>query len=401
MKKGLTKLISWILFPIAIILIVITTAMTLWIHKLAQGLPEDRIIRDFTHDAVTIVYDKNGYTLASFQENKNQIWTPLTDIPKVLQRALIASEDPYFFKHAGIDYRQTWESIKDNLRGWRFVRGGSTITQQVAKNIFLSREKTLTRKIKEYFLAKRIEALLPKERIIEIYLNEAGWGYGIYGVELASRFYLDKHGRDLNIAEAAFLVAMLRNPALYNPYKMMNRVTKRQQLVLMLMSRHNLITKEEYNEALSYTIELRRDKRDKRFTNIGLNRYDNVDNVLPCYARLIEGYLVQTFGRNLLYDVGLDVRTTLDDLIQDKVDDTINEMESGNKRGTTGDIKTGLLLEEGNRIRAIGCTDMWEDAVERIKRLGPPFDLYRYEAKSVKDIAWKNILLIGTKDRLL
>lgn len=249
MKRGPKKLIFWLFFPAVFILIVTGAGITLWIYNLLQEIPDEKVIREF-------------------RENKNQIWVPISNMSKILQDAIIASEDPYFFKHGGIDYRQTWESIKTNIRVWSLVRGGSTITQQVAKNVFLSKEKTLTRKIKEYFLAKRIEATLPKERIMELYLNEVGWGYGIYGAELASIFYLNKHAGELNIAEAAFLTAMLRNPAYYNPYKRGSSVIKRQHLVLMLMLRHNLITKEEYNEALSYPVELRQNKKERRFTNI-------------------------------------------------------------------------------------------------------------------------------------
>ncbi len=384
-----------------IILLTSVIAITLWVYNLLQELPDDRAIRDFTPHAVTMVYDRDGDILAYLYEDKNQIWVSLTHISETIEKAIIATEDPYFLKHGGIDYRQTWESIKDNLQSWQWVRGGSTITQQVAKNVYLSREKTLARKIKEYFLAKRIESLLPKDRILEIYLNEVGWGYGIYGIELASRFYLDKHADEVNIAEAAFLTAMLRNPAYYNPYKMMDRVTKRQRLVLLLMLRHHLITQEEYDTAISDIIKMRRDKPHKRFRHIGLHRHYDVNNNLPCYVRLIEGYLVKTIGPHLLYDVGREVRTTLDDKVQDTVEDVIKEVERKNNEASEGDIKIGLLLEDADKVRAIGCTMRWEDTVERIKRLGPPFDSYAYEVVAEKDIAWKDILLIAADERLL
>src|SRR4030067_1003342 len=252
------------------VILVIVTGTVLWVYKLSQEIPDDRVIRNFSHDAVTTVYDKDGKVLITLREDKDQIWVKLSEISSSVREALIATEDPYFMRHGGIDYKQTWESVKDNLRIWRWVRGGRTITQQVAKNVFLSSEKTISRKIGEYFLARRLEKLLPKERIIEIYLNEVGWGYGIYGVELASRFYLDKHAADLNTAESAFMIAMLRNRATYNPYKTLQNVVSRQQLVLRLLLRHKLIEEEEYNEAILNKIELRRDKKTKRFTRIGL-----------------------------------------------------------------------------------------------------------------------------------
>jgi len=269
------------------VILVIVTGTVLWVYKLSQEIPDDRVIRNFRYDAVTTVYDKDGRVLITLREDKEQIWVKLTEISPSVREALIATEDPYFMRHSGIDYKQTWESLKDNLRVWQLVRGGSTITQQVAKNVFLSTEKTISRKIGEFFLARRLEKLLPKERILEIYLNEVGWGYGIYGVELASRFYLDKHAADLNPAESAFMIAMLRNPATYNPYKNYEKVITRQQLVLRLLMRHKMIAEEEYNEALSYKIELRRDKKNKRFSRIGLGETDNKGKVLPCYERLI------------------------------------------------------------------------------------------------------------------
>ena len=223
-----------LLLTLFTIVIVIAIGTVLWVYKLSQEIPDDQVIRNFRHDAVTTIYDKDGRVLITLREDKNQIWVKLSEISSSVMEALIATEDPYFMRHSGIDYKQTWESVKDNLRVWRFVRGGSTITQQVAKNVFLSNEKTISRKIGEYFLARRLEKLLPKERIIEIYLNEVGWGYGIYGVELASRYYLDKHAEDLNTAESAFIIAMLRNPAAYNPYKNFEKVITRQQLVLRL-----------------------------------------------------------------------------------------------------------------------------------------------------------------------
>src|SRR3972149_6928430 len=363
MNTGLTKFIFRFISFFVIILIIVSTGTVLWVHKLAKEIPPDKVITDFSHNAVTTIYDNNGYFLTSIQEDKKQIWVPLTQISDSIKKAIVATEDPYFFRHSGIDYRQTWEAVKDNLRLRRLVRGGSTITQQVAKNIYLSSEKTITRKIKEYFLAKRMETLLPKEGIIEMYLNEIGWGYGIYGVELASRFYLDKHANEVNTSEGAFLTAMLRNPAYYNPYKKMESIMKRQQLVLKLMLR----------------------------------------DTPPCYAGLIEGYLYKTFGRDLLYNVGLTVKTTLDNNLQNKLDDIINEIDQVNKGSLKrASEKIGLLLDEGDKVRAIGCTEKGDEVKGWIKRLGIPYNSYRYEIKFIDNIVWKDILLVHTdEDRLL
>jgi len=380
------------------VILVIVTGTVLWVYKLSQEIPDDRVIRNFRYDAVTTVYDKDGRVLITLREDKEQIWVKLTEISPSVREALIATEDPYFMRHSGIDYKQTWESLKDNLRVWQLVRGGSTITQQVAKNVFLSTEKTISRKIGEFFLARRLEKLLPKERILEIYLNEVGWGYGIYGVELASRFYLDKHAADLNPAESAFMIAMLRNPATYNPYKNYEKVITRQQLVLRLLMRHKMIAEEEYNEALSYKIELRRDKKNKQFSRIGLGETDNKGKVLPCYERLIREYLVKTLGHNMIYDAGVEIRSTLDDDIQNKIDDIIRNVEIQHPNDSKAWVKQRqkiVVLSSNNKVRAIGCTTMEREKIyDFIKTLGEPFNNYEYSEVSEREISWNNILLI-------
>ena len=391
------KTLFSLLLTLLTIILVIVTGTVLWVYKLSQEIPDDRVIRNFRHDAVTTVYDKDGNALVTFRDDKNQIWVPLSEMSTSVREALIASEDPYFMRHGGIDYKQTWESVKDNLRIWRWVRGGSTITQQVAKNVFLSSEKTISRKIGEYFLARRLEKLLPKERIIEIYLNEVGWGYGIYGVELASRYYLDKHAADLNTAESAFIIAMLRNPAAYNPYKNFEKIITRQQLVLRLLLRHKLIDEEGYNRALSYRIELRRDKKNKRFKRIGLGETNDMGKVLPCYKHLIREYLVKTLGYNMIYDAGVEIRSTLDDDIQNKIEDMIGKVErrSSNKSNAAAKQQMKILiLSSENKVRAITCTAMGTETLKRIKTPGAPFNNYEFSVVSERTIPWNKILLI-------
>ncbi|MDD5434136.1 MAG: transglycosylase domain-containing protein [Nitrospira sp.] len=405
-RYGLRKVTYWIFLSAILVILMTVAGIMLWISNLADQIPDDRVITDFTHNAVTVIYDKDGRLLVKLVEDKNQVWVPLSDMSEFLKKGIIATEDPYFFKHGGIDYRQTWESLKDNLRVWRFVRGGSTLTQQVAKNVYLSKEKTLARKVKEYFLAKKIESLLPKERILEIYLNEIGWGYGIYGVELASRFYLDKHAYELNTAESAFLIAMVRNPALYNPYKYMDKVIKRQQLVLSLMLGHRAITKEEYDAAFVYPVTLRLTNKYKRFHNIRLDKQDDDKRGLPCYAGLMEGYLLDTFGRNILYDVGLEVYTTIDRSVQYRLEGIIKRAEIGEKKNNRDGVQIGqigLVKDARGKVRAIGCTGRWANVSEEMKKDEHPFNLnlYTSEVTTGKKISWKDILLVSKGDRLL
>src|SRR4029077_12745571 len=142
---------------------------------------------------VSEIYDQNGKTILQVPQNPSHLWVPLSEISDSLQMSVITMEDDTFFQHKGINYKETWNAFKEDIKKGKYKRGGSTITQQLAKNLFLSKEKTLSRKLKEYFLARKIEEILPKERILELYLNEVEWGNGIYGAEMAARFYFDKH----------------------------------------------------------------------------------------------------------------------------------------------------------------------------------------------------------------
>jgi penicillin-binding protein 1A len=144
-------------------------------------------------------------------------WVPLWAIAPKLQSAVVIWEDPAFFHHSGLDYSEIARAARMDLRAGSYRRGASTITQQVAKNLFLGPEKTLRRKVREAILAMRIERALSKDEILTVYLNIAEWGNGIVGAEAASRRYFDKPASDLNWAEAALLAGILPNPRLWNP----------------------------------------------------------------------------------------------------------------------------------------------------------------------------------------
>ncbi len=162
-------------------------------------------------------------------------WVPLSRMSPHLLRAVLAAEDAAFYQHHGFD----WEGMKDALtRNWekgRLRRGGSTITQQLAKNLYLSPEKSLFRKAHEALLAWKLERALTKKRILELYLNTAEWGQGVYGAEAAARHHFGKPAEDVSPEEAALLAAMLPSPRRYDPLRLTPYLTKRQQAILKLM----------------------------------------------------------------------------------------------------------------------------------------------------------------------
>jgi monofunctional biosynthetic peptidoglycan transglycosylase len=162
-------------------------------------------------------------------------WVPYAQISADLRRAVIVTEDAAFFDHDGIDLNEVKASMERNWEEGRFSRGASTITQQLAKNLYLSPSRSPLRKLREVFITRRLEAGLTKRRILEIYLNVIEWGDGIFGVDAAARIYFGKTAATLSREEAALLAGAIINPRVHNPGKPTRRLLRRQQIVLRRM----------------------------------------------------------------------------------------------------------------------------------------------------------------------
>lgn len=183
---------------------------------------------------------------------KNAYWTPSAAIPPEMKWAVILAEDSNFYRHEGIDVKAIKNAIKYDLEKKSFDRGASTITQQVAKNLFLSREKTISRKIKEIILAHRMEEELTKGRILELYLNVVELGPMVYGIGQGAHYYFGKSASSLTPRECAFLAAMLPGPRLaYNPYRNLQKVVRRSNMILRLLRRKGVLSQTEYRIALA------------------------------------------------------------------------------------------------------------------------------------------------------
>ena len=164
-----------------------------------------------------------------------QQWVPYGRISPLLKRAVIVTEDAAFFDHDGIDLDEIKASLEKNWEDGQFLRGGSTITQQLAKNLYLSPSRNPIRKVKELFIARRLEAALTKQRILEIYLNMIEWGDGVFGCEAAARAYFQKSCASLDMAEAALMAGAIINPREHSPAKPTRRLLRRQQIILKRM----------------------------------------------------------------------------------------------------------------------------------------------------------------------
>lgn len=239
---------------VRVTLLVVGGTVVLWAVLTGVSLvflPSVKPLADPRASIVITVKDWHGKEHSFLVGPRNPDWTPIASVPPSLKKAVIASEDANFYSHEGVDYEAIREAIKADIQKGRFVRGGSTITQQLAKNLYLTREKTLSRKIKEYVLARRIDDRVSKARILELYLNVVELGPMVYGVGRASRYYFGKPASDLSVRESSFLTAMLPGPKVYDPYRNLARVVRRSDRILRRMVAARMITEEEYRSALA------------------------------------------------------------------------------------------------------------------------------------------------------
>jgi monofunctional biosynthetic peptidoglycan transglycosylase len=211
---------------------------------------------------VAYLKNKNPKTTALMQlrleqakaENKGfkirQIWTSYGSIPDLLKNTIRISEDASFYNHEGVDFEELKESIKKNFEEGRLARGGSTITQQLAKNLYLSTEKSYLRKIKEYFIARRLEKELSKNRIYHLYLNVIEFGPGIFGVEAASRYYFGKSVKNLTLEEMVRLTAIIPRPLITNPKGNSRWLNWKCKWILRKMALYNYIDQATYDNTI-------------------------------------------------------------------------------------------------------------------------------------------------------
>jgi monofunctional biosynthetic peptidoglycan transglycosylase len=219
-------------------------------------MPSVSALKNPRTSMVITVKDWNGDPHPFVVGPKNRNWTPGGAIPAAMKRAVVASEDGNFYRHEGVDFEAMRKAIEDDLKKGKFARGGSTITQQLAKNLFLSREKTITRKLKELWLARRLDDELSKARILELYLNVVELGPMVYGIGHGARYYFGKPASALTVRECAFFAAMLPGPKVLNPYKKMDKVLARSTRIVRRMYAARMISAGQYAAAMAETPNL-------------------------------------------------------------------------------------------------------------------------------------------------
>ena len=379
MKKIAKKFLK--IFALGFVLILMSIGA--WVGWIVHALPDAKLIATYRPEEATEVLDRNGIVLTHLKEDEFRIWAPLSDISQNLQMAVIAAEDDTFFRHEGINYKAAWDAFKEDLKKKRYARGGSTITQQLVKNVFLTREKTITRKLKEFVLARRVEEILSKRRILELYLNEVEWGPGVYGAEAASRYYFDKHASELMVAEGAMLASMLVNPQRFDPETRLTRLKHRQQRILNLMRTDRLLTQEEHEQSLATPVVFRHEKISQQFPIASES----------CHLRFLRSGLIDIGGGTRLYQAGHTIRTTLDAGLQEYLQAQLSQLSD---RAPHSDSPPGLLLvEEGGKTLAMACVWGLEEgvkAVELLKGLEPD-SAREYHVVEPRQVAWRSLMV--------
>lgn len=262
------------------------------------SLPSIEYLHNYKPPLTTRIYSADGRVIAElFRERRD--YSPIDEIPPYVTNAFIASEDADFFKHSGIDIKSLIRATFKNIEAGGFVQGGSTITQQLAKMLLLSPKKKISRKIKEIFLALKIERGMEKKKILELYLNHLYLGGGAYGVEEGARTYFNKSLSELTIGESALLAGLLKAPSFYSPQKNPSGARARQLYVLERMLKEGFINQSEYETAVKSPLRVYRSYKNPFF-------FEGI-----YFAEEIRKELVEKYGEEPIYTQGLKVWTSM------------------------------------------------------------------------------------------
>ncbi len=262
------------------------------------------------------IYSRDGTLLYEFYGEQKRTTVKLDQVSKYLKDATIAIEDKDFYNHGAVSFSSIVRAGLANYKAKETAQGGSTITQQYAKNALLTRDKLYSRKIREVLLSYKIEAHYSKDQILELYFNEIPYGRNSYGIEAASQTYFGKSAKDVNLAESAYLAALPQAPSFYSPTSNMEALNDRKNLVLQRMKDQGYITDQEYNEALTTQVAFLDNK-----TKI----------VAPYFVSWVQSYLTETYGEKFLREGGLKVYTSLDLKLQNLAEQVVKEGAQKNK----------------------------------------------------------------------
>lgn len=377
-KKKSFSIVKIFLMSILLIFLLaagaVSAGVAWYVVKLSEDLPSMVELANPKSSLPSILYDRNGEVIARlFIENRTPV--ELHEISTWLVQSVLAAEDSAFYQHGGIRIgsimRALWTDIVEKGK----VQGASTITQQLARNLFLSHEKSITRKAKEIIIAMRLEKLFSKDKILELYLNTINFGHGAWGVETAARTYFDKSAKDLDLAQSSILAGLIANPGRYNPLSNINNAKSRQNYVLSRLETLGWITHEQREAAYNEKLEFRR----------RVNKIEEFNRAPYFVSHLLFNDLLPKYGRDEVYSGGMQIYTTLDVRLQDKARESIQ----GLKENIMGALVC-IESETGEVLALVGGKDFKESkfnrATQAMRQPGSSFKPIVYAAAMQEDI---------------
>jgi penicillin-binding protein 1A len=277
-----------------------------------RNLPDVRVLRTYAPTETTHIYDIKGKLIASLHGEANREVVPVDKVSPHLKRAVLAIEDSYFYQHHGVNPGALVRAFKANWSEGRTVEGGSTLTMQLIKNLFLSPKRDFSRKLAESVLSMRVEQIFSKDQILEMYLNQVYWGHNTYGAETAAQSYFSKSAADLTLAEGAMMAGLIQAPETLSPFVNLKAAKQRQREVLNRMRLLNWITPKEQAAALAQPIKL------GKITSFQTSQ-------LPYITEATVQELTQRFGRDAVLKGGMRVQTTVDTKFQRMAEEVVKE----------------------------------------------------------------------------
>ncbi len=268
----------------------------------SKDLPSIPDLRAYRPKTVSTFFAEDGSVIGLFYKEK-RFPIDIGTLPDHVIQAFLAAEDSRFFSHSGLDFQGIIRALVQNIKDGTFSQGGSTITQQVTRNLLLSKEKKISRKVRELILSHRIEKTLSKREILGLYLNEIYLGKSAYGIESAAGTYFGKKAKDLNVAESAFIAGLAANPSKFSQQKNLEAALRRKDVILWRMAKAGFITDDEYHQATRLPLHFREDLPYP---------FEKV----PYFTEAVRQYIVARYGEERLYNDGLQVWTTCDTELQ-------------------------------------------------------------------------------------
>jgi penicillin-binding protein 1A len=359
----------------------------LMMFQIILTLPDVEKISSLIPAESTIFYAINGDEIARLHEEENRQIVPLSKISPYLIQCVLVTEDSRFYQHHGIDVSGIFRALFANLRYGRMQQGGSTITQQLARSLFLTRQKTISRKIAEAILALEIEKKYTKEEILALYLNNVYWGHNAYGVESAAKLYFGKPAQDLDLAEAALLTGLLKGPEIYSPYKNLAMAKKKQAYVLSRLVTSQIISPQTAEEA------------EREVFVFPQSRRAQFGHIAPYFVSYLLKSLTDKYGEKLIYEGGLKVYTTLDLNMQKAAEEIIATFIE--KEGKTYNFSQAALVAIDPRtgyIKAmVGGADYSESKFNRVtqarRQPGSAFKPFIYTAAMEQGLSPGTIII--------